>query len=101
MFKNQWEKEQQVDTTIWENDLVIGNPNAPVMITVACNPYCGPCASAHKQLDQMLDKHKGKLALQVRLLCNTTNTEDKRTIAVTALLQKAAEFLTPEDKKKK
>lgn len=92
LFKNQWEKEQQVDTTIWENDLVIGNPNAPVMITVACNPYCGPCASAHKQLDKMLEMHKGKLALQIRLLCNAANTEDKRTIAVTALLQKTAEL---------
>jgi protein-disulfide isomerase/uncharacterized membrane protein len=89
LFITQWQQEQQVDTTIWQNDLVIGNPNAPILITVACNPYCGPCAKAHKQLDDLLYRFTGKLKVQVRLLCDAENETDKRAIAVKAILQKA------------
>ena len=38
LFLTQWQQEQEVDTTEWENDLIIGNPQAPLKITVACNP---------------------------------------------------------------
>lgn len=90
IFITQWQQEQPVDTTIWENDLLIGNPDAPLLITVACNPYCGPCAKAHEQLDGMLEKFHGKLAVQIRLLCDPKNEKDKRTIAVEAILRQAA-----------
>lgn len=90
IFLAQLEKEQTVDTTIWENDLVIGNLDAPIMITVVCNPYCGPCAKAHKELDEILDRFKGKVKVQLRLLCNPKNAEDIKTIAVKAILQQAA-----------
>lgn len=89
LFKTQWEQEQKVDTTVWENDLLLGNPNAPVLITVACNPYCGPCAKAHIQLDELIHRFAGKVKVQVRLLCNTKDETDKKTIAVKVILQKA------------
>ncbi len=92
LFLSQWQNEQTVDTTIWENDLLIGNPNAPIKITVACNPYCGPCAKAHEQLDAMLAKHKNKFCVQVRFLCDAANEKDARTIAVKAILQHANEI---------
>ncbi|RYF90151.1 MAG: hypothetical protein EOO03_04335 [Chitinophagaceae bacterium] len=92
LFVSQWQNEQTVDTTIWENDLLIGNPNAPIKITVACNPYCGPCAKAHEQLDAMLAKHKNKFCVQVRFLSNASNGKDPRTIAVKAILQHAYEI---------
>lgn len=71
------------------NDLIIGNPKAPIRITVACNPYCGPCAKTHKELDKLFDNYPSKISIQLRLLCNPKNIEDKRTIAVTAILQQA------------
>lgn len=89
LFIAQWEKEPACDNAIWENDLLIGNPDAPIRITVACNPYCGPCAIAHKQLDKLLEKFEAKIAVQIRLLCDPENENDKRTIAVKAILQQA------------
>jgi uncharacterized membrane protein/protein-disulfide isomerase len=89
LFINQWQQEQQVDTTIWQNDLVIGNIDAPILITVACNPYCEPCSKAHMQLDDLLHRFAGKVKVQIRLLCSIENEADKRTIAVKAILQKA------------
>lgn len=87
LFMAQWEKETTCDNTIWENDLLIGNANAPIRITVACNPYCGPCARTHVELDKLVEKYPNKVSVQVRLLCNPTNARDKSTIAVKAILQ--------------
>ena len=88
LFITQWKQEQEVDTTIWESDLIIGNPFASILITVACNPYCGPCAETHAQLDKLLHSFDNNLQVQIRLLCNPENEEDKRTIAVKTILQK-------------
>jgi len=83
-------KENEVDIAVWENDLVIGNVHAPVMITVACNPYCGPCAKAHAALDDLMERFVGKVKVQIRLLCLPASETDKRTIAVKAILRQAA-----------
>jgi uncharacterized membrane protein/thiol-disulfide isomerase/thioredoxin len=32
----------------------IGNPNARTSIVKVCNPYCGPCARAHPQLEEIV-----------------------------------------------
>ncbi len=90
LFMAQWEKEPTCDNTIWENDLLIGNADAPIRITVACNPYCGPCAKAHEELDKLVEKFPNKISVQVRLLCNPANADDSRTIATKAILQQAA-----------
>lgn len=88
LFITQWQEEQAVDTAIWKNDLLIGNPAAPILITVACNPFCGPCAKAHVQLDELLHRYPNKVKVLVRFLCNAGDEKDKRTIAVKAILQK-------------
>jgi protein-disulfide isomerase len=90
LFMTQWQQEERVDTTIWENDLILGDINAPILITVACNPYCGPCVKAHIQLDELLHHFPKKVKVLVRLLCNSDAEKDKRTIAVKAILQQAA-----------
>jgi thiol-disulfide isomerase/thioredoxin len=89
LFMAQWEKEPTCDNTIWENDLLIGNADAPIRITVACNPYCGPCAKAHKELDELVERYPNKVCIQIRLLCSAKDEEDKITIAVKAILQYA------------
>jgi uncharacterized membrane protein len=90
LFHTQLDAEPQANISIWENDLLIGSPNAPLRITVACNAYCGPCAKAHAELDTILERFPGKVNVQIRLLCNPENPADKRTIATKAILQQAA-----------
>lgn len=90
LFINQWKQEASVNITIWQDDLLLGNPDAPLQITVACNPYCAPCAKAHTQLDNLLHHYSNKVKVQIRLLSNVQDKNDKRTIATQAILQKAA-----------
>jgi protein-disulfide isomerase len=88
LFLTQWKDQRIVDTSVWENDLIIGNPVAPLQITVACNPYCKPCAKAHKELDKMVEDFKNIVFVQVRFLVNFANENDAKTRAVKAILQK-------------
>ncbi|RNL55405.1 cysteine peptidase family C39 domain-containing protein [Pedobacter jejuensis] len=34
--------------------IVLGNPNAETIITMVSNPFCGPCAAAHKKIESLL-----------------------------------------------
>jgi uncharacterized membrane protein len=90
LFMAQWEKEPSCHNTIWENDLIIGNADAPIRITVACNPYCGPCAKAHKELDELVDKSRGKVCVQVRMLFLLSDDKNNLTIATKAILQRVS-----------
>lgn len=87
VFMGLWKQQPWVDCTIWEHELQIGNPTAPVQITVACNPYCGPCAAAHKKIDKLLETKSDKLGVSIRFSINAKRTEDNRTKAVQILLQ--------------
>ncbi|UKJ07499.1 DsbA family protein [Solitalea lacus] len=38
--------------------IVLGNPNAKNKIVKVCNPYCGPCATAHPLIDEIIDQYE-------------------------------------------
>ncbi|WP_020598438.1 vitamin K epoxide reductase family protein [Spirosoma panaciterrae] len=37
--------------------IVLGNPDAEHTITMVTNPYCGPCARTHKELETLLNRN--------------------------------------------
>lgn len=79
----------------------LGNPEAPVQIMVACNPYCGPCAKAHELLHTLTEKYTGLLGLTIRFTLAADNKKDKRTEVVQYVLQHIEEACvnkTPEEK---
>ena len=44
--------------------IVLGNPDAKHTVTIVTNPYCGPCAKAHAELEGLLNQNpnvKGQL----------------------------------------
>jgi len=82
-------QQRKVDTTPFENDLQLGNPDAAVQIMVACNPYCGPCAKAHEVLHELVEKND--IGLTVRFTINADQPENKRTQVVRHILQHLAE----------
>ena len=68
LFISQWQSEQQIDEKLWQNELIFGKIDAPLRIIVACNPYCGPCASEHLHLEQILERYPDKVSLAIRFL---------------------------------
>jgi len=89
LFMHQWKEELEADTSIWQNDLILGDHRTPLRITVACSTTCGPCAKTHAQLEHLLHKYKTKLHLQIRLLNNPSNDADIRTKTVKAIIQRS------------
>lgn len=94
LFTAQWEEMPAVDVTLWPEELVIGDPGSPLHITVACNPYCGPCARDHKAMHLIHQLYPDKCHIRFRFTCSP-GSMDKRTEAVKALLVKGASL--PDD----
>ncbi len=87
IFQVLLKKQRRVNITPFENDLQLGNPFAPLQITVACNPYCSPCAKTHHLLHSMMEKHRDDAGLTVRFTVMADEKEDKKTQAVRYMLQ--------------
>ncbi|MNY22235.1 hypothetical protein D3C86_1558330 [compost metagenome] len=53
--------------------IVLGNAEAENIITMVSNPFCGPCATTHKTLDQWLNTRDD---IQVKIVFTTANHDD-------------------------
>jgi len=53
--------------------IVLGNAEAETIITMVSNPFCGPCATTHKTLDQWLNTRDD---IQVKIVFTTANHDD-------------------------
>lgn len=53
--------------------VVLGNPNAETIITMVSNPFCGPCATAHQQLETWLSERDD---LQLKVVFTTADHDD-------------------------
>jgi uncharacterized membrane protein len=55
--------------------ITIGNPNATKSIVKVCNPYCGPCATAHPELEKIVKENP---EVKAQIIFTTTNNENDR-----------------------
>lgn len=53
--------------------IVLGDPEARIVITMVSNPFCGPCATAHQTIDEWL---KERDDLQLKVIFATANHDD-------------------------
>jgi len=53
------------------DDLIFGDKNAPLTVSVISNPLCRHCKEAHHVMDNVLQKFQGKVKFRVRFLVNT------------------------------
>lgn len=77
LFEILLENGRKVDTESWENELQLGNSFSPIQLTVACSPYCGPCATAHVFLAKLIKDHNVGLKLRFAVK-NTELNREKR-----------------------
>lgn len=52
--------------------LTIGNPNAKHTIIKVCNPYCGPCATAHPELEKIIEQNPD---VKAQIIFNVSDDE--------------------------
>jgi len=53
--------------------IVLGNPNAEHTITMITNPYCGPCAKGHTQLEEALAENPHLKAHIIFAVCHDSD----------------------------
>jgi uncharacterized membrane protein len=73
----------------WQHlGISIGNPDAANTIIKVCNPYCGPCAKSHPELEEIIKHNKD---VQLKIIFTSRNHEhDKGAIVTRHLLAIAA-----------
>ncbi len=71
-------KQKQIVQSIDGLGILIGIPAAKNTIVKVCNPYCGPCARAHKVIDELLEHANN---LKVQIIFTATNNENDITAA--------------------
>jgi len=66
-------KTQKVVTeSVDDLGIFLGNPNGAYKLIKVCNPFCGPCAKAHKPMEDLLHNNPN---VQMRILFNASNNE--------------------------
>ncbi len=66
-------KQKQIVETTNGLGIEIGNPNAENTIIKVCNPYCGPCATAHPEIEAILEANPNVKAKIIFTASNKPN----------------------------
>lgn len=74
----------------------VGNQLAQNTLIKVCNPYCGPCAKAHPEIDSLLHNNSN---LKVKIIFTSTNLNDFMATPVKHLLSIAEKQNEPLTKK--
>jgi hypothetical protein len=87
IFKAYLEKQNYVPIVEWSNEVVLGNPESPVTIIMVSNPFCNPCATAHKELMEWIKYFEVKLMIRftpdTRNKANEANSVIKHLLSIT------------------
>ncbi|MBV9988320.1 MAG: thioredoxin domain-containing protein [Chitinophagaceae bacterium] len=60
--------QRRVDTSPLAGEIVLGNSKAGINLLVICQPFCQPCAEAHKYIQELLCLYRDELCVTVRFL---------------------------------
>lgn len=84
IFSSLLDKSNKVHVSAETLGIVVGNPEAKHEIIKVCNPYCGPCAKAHPELEHIINTNKD---VKIRIIFTASGEEeDIRTAPVAHLL---------------
>jgi len=83
LFNKMMSEEVQYALPSDTDSLIIGNPEAEKVITMVANPYCQPCAKAHKGLQWMEGRDDVKLQV---IFSTSTQPNDKKAVVAAHLL---------------
>ena len=70
IFETLLKKQKQVTVPTEGLGIDLGNPAAANTLIKVCNPYCGPCAKAHPEIEKLLEENEN---LKVKIIFTTPN----------------------------
>ncbi len=73
IFETLLKKQKAVTVPVDNLGIHLGNEGAAHTLIKVCNPYCGPCASAHPKIEKLLEAHNN---LQVKIIFEVTDDDN-------------------------
>ena len=64
VFRELLKKQPYYKTDISNSNIIFGNMEASIRLTVFTNPHCMPCARMHAKIKDILNKYQDKLSIQ-------------------------------------
>ncbi len=64
------------ETTLEDSNIVFGNPQSKMRITILSNPHCNPCARMHSRVDNLLTLYGDDICIQYILSSFNEELED-------------------------
>ncbi|WAC03630.1 thioredoxin domain-containing protein [Lacinutrix neustonica] len=88
VFNTLLQQSETVDTVLTTiPEIVLGNKNAPLNITIITNPFCGHCKGVHNILESILKQYHTLFNATVRFNINTSNLESDGVLVSSKLLE--------------
>jgi len=64
VFKTLLAKQPSYEVSNADSQILFGNPDAHLQITIITNPFCNPCAKMHKRVENLLKETKENVCIQ-------------------------------------
>lgn len=88
LFNTLLQQSNTINTELIDtSEIVFGNKNAPLNITVITNPFCGHCKGAHNLVESILKQHHNEVNVTIRFNINTSNLESNGVLISSRLLE--------------
>ena len=86
LFSSLLHKSPQLDTHIENSqEIIFGNPNSPLELTIVTNPFCGHCKPVHSHIDEILHRYQNNVKIKIRFNISTKDT-DSDVVKITSRL---------------
>ncbi|WP_394759732.1 vitamin K epoxide reductase family protein [Flavobacterium sp.] len=59
------------------NNIILGNPEAKLKITIVSSPFCGHCKDMHKIIEEIVDLHKDKVCFDLHFNFDASKNDEK------------------------
>jgi len=64
VFKTLLSKQPVYEASKADSQILLGNPEAKLMISILTNPFCNPCAKMHKRVEKLLHETNRNVCVQ-------------------------------------
>lgn len=69
--------DQVIEKTTTTNNIVLGNPDAKLKITIVSSPFCGHCKEAHKIIEEILELHQDNICFNLHFNFDASKNDEK------------------------
>ena len=87
VFKLKLNKAEEYPDSKSYSNLIWGNSDSGILITIIMNPHCNPCAKLHEKLDALMDIYRDNVAIQFFLVSFNESLENDSKSLIAAWLQ--------------